>query len=702
LHEIEPLLVEWCIAMAQCGQALNRFDVIDLASDLIKGTSSEKKMIEYKRKRGFEVNEGETVLGVTWYQSFMKRHGDELKRGKCIPKDINRHTWCTLETFTDMYAKVYEAFVKAGIAEKLEEDIMYDKEGNITTDVSQIYGRPTKYKMNHPEYILFVDETGCNTNQKTDGNNGGELFVLPCHGVGESGRVGATTDIPFTVLCFTSATGEPVMAAVILKSTKNITDIPISWKMGIDVTSDIYDGSTSYELFETNYGEGKAMPGGPTCRYNGKNLPCFVGCSPNASITSEMLAAMLKEMDKKEIFDRSTGILPTLLLDGHQSRMQTPFLEYANNPDHRWVICLGVPYGTHIWQVADSSQMNGAFKMALTVAKRKLFEFVTTKLNRKGFIPTDIIPLVNAAWERSFGRATEARRAVLQRGWSPLNYVLLDHPKLIKPTVEINNDIDTSTSSVTTGTTEESTKETTTVSFEVNLKGPTTDKMLHRLISEQAKDLGRIKRYEEQLKQMEELKNKLDVLKGLTQITSGQLAAAGIYTLDEDLCDLMKTKDDNDKQKRSEIEIRKQQQQEKERQSFRVSYQKYVRNERLSAADLKVLLRRVRLPADPIIKATRLADLQQMWNERKSRLDDYLGVVEVADAIDDAVVDNNIFIDNTPALTETFSTDNGPARTLVPVVTQNLLQSNLGSATLILSNSENGSKFGEEQPSVGI
>jgi hypothetical protein len=57
--------------------------------------------------------------------------------------------------------------------------------------------------------------------------------------------------------------------------------------------------------------------------------------------------------------------------------------------------------------------MNGAFKMAMTVAKRKLFEFIMTKLNRKGFLPTDIIPLVNVAWERSFGCATEARCAVL-------------------------------------------------------------------------------------------------------------------------------------------------------------------------------------------------------------------------------------------------------------------------------------------------
>jgi hypothetical protein len=40
------------------------------------------------------------------------------------------------------------------------------------------------------------------------------------------------------------------MAAVILKSTKNITDIPISWKMEINVTANINNGTTSYELFE--------------------------------------------------------------------------------------------------------------------------------------------------------------------------------------------------------------------------------------------------------------------------------------------------------------------------------------------------------------------------------------------------------------------------------------------------------------------
>jgi hypothetical protein len=43
----------------------------------------------------------------------------------------------------------------------------------------------------------------------------------------------------------------------------------------------------------------------------------------------------------------------------------------------------------------------------------------------------DIIPLVNQAWAMTFGRAKFAKKAVGNWGWGPLNYVLLDSPKLI-------------------------------------------------------------------------------------------------------------------------------------------------------------------------------------------------------------------------------------------------------------------------------
>ena len=88
-------------------------------------------------------------------------------------------------------------------------------------------------------------------------------------------------------------------------------------------------------------------------------------CSESGSITADLLVSMLKVIDKTEVFDRTDGIAPFLLLDGHGSRVQLTFLEYINNPANPWSVCIGVPYGTLYWQVGDSSQQNGSFKMKL-------------------------------------------------------------------------------------------------------------------------------------------------------------------------------------------------------------------------------------------------------------------------------------------------------------------------------------------------
>jgi hypothetical protein len=100
-----------------------------------------------------------------------------------------------------------------------------------------------------------------------------------------------------------------------------------------------------------------------------------------------------------------------LLLDGHQSRMKLPFLEYINNPNHLCTVCLGVPYSTHIWQVGDAPQLNGYFKMALTKAKSKYLTY--RDLDNKKFVPSDIIPLINMAWEKCFARVKPAKHAIL-------------------------------------------------------------------------------------------------------------------------------------------------------------------------------------------------------------------------------------------------------------------------------------------------
>ena len=80
---------------------------------------------------------------------------------------------------------------------------------------------------------------------------------------------------------------------------------------------------------------------------------------------------MLKHIDSHKLFLTNEGIKPVLLLDGHHSRFELPFIKYCcDSPEHEWVVCIGVPCGTHIWQVHDSSQMNGLFKGELSKAKQ--------------------------------------------------------------------------------------------------------------------------------------------------------------------------------------------------------------------------------------------------------------------------------------------------------------------------------------------
>ena len=48
-------------------------------------------------------------------------------------------------------------------------------------------------------------------------------------------------------------------------------------------------------------------------------------------------------MDELELFPRTNIVKPLLLLDGHSSRLEIPFLHYINNPKDHWVVSFGTP-----------------------------------------------------------------------------------------------------------------------------------------------------------------------------------------------------------------------------------------------------------------------------------------------------------------------------------------------------------------------
>ena len=89
-------------------------------------------------------------------------------------------------------------------------------------------------------------------------------------------------------------------------------------------------------------------------------------------------------------------------------------------------MCIGGPYGTSFWQVGDSAEQNGSFKMAMVRLKVKLLQkkadchldFVVEK--------ADVVLLTRHVWKESFAIKETNKREV----GGALNYILLDHPKL--------------------------------------------------------------------------------------------------------------------------------------------------------------------------------------------------------------------------------------------------------------------------------
>jgi hypothetical protein len=190
------------------------------------------------------------------------------------------------------------------------------------------------------------------------------------------------------------------------------------------------DGDAS-DIRRNSKGLDKFYPCGPKCTHMGKEVDTFVTISEHGSIDNEILTLVMKHLDRSLQLDRLEAI-PFLLLDGHGSRFGLDFLRYINNRETRWTVCIGVPYGTHLWQMGDSSEQNGAFKQALIKQKQKII-YEKSKLHLPGKVEKqDIIGLVHHLWNASFAKVESNKKAIRNRGWNPLNYKLLDHPELTR------------------------------------------------------------------------------------------------------------------------------------------------------------------------------------------------------------------------------------------------------------------------------
>ena len=350
-----------------------------------KEVTLKKQIIAFKKCHIYDPDAPH--LGQAYWNGFMKRNGDKLvsKRGQKYATD--RANWSTYFNFKSMYINVYDAMVDAGVAVEFDDPVWMDSKGN-EVEERYAFGQSCTHKLIHPEVCVVADEVGGNTSQKGDGHEGGRKFL--CRKGTVPFQKVSHKDKHFTVMGFTLLTGKPVMCAVIISGNVMRGDI----ETGIDVFATQIGDRNDEDYFENNYGKDKMFPSGPTCEVNGITVPCFIRWSESGSITSQILKEAFETMDHFKLFPRRNGIKPFALLDAHGSRVERPFLEYINSSEHEWVVTIGTPYGTAYWQVGDSKEQNGSYKMALTRAKFDLMKEKGRYGMQQTIDPTDIIKLL--------------------------------------------------------------------------------------------------------------------------------------------------------------------------------------------------------------------------------------------------------------------------------------------------------------------
>ena len=537
-EEAEAALVVICVQMGKIRQPLTCTEGMQLMNDLIKGTPIQDTLKEFQMVRKLGKAEFEPgTAGQGWWCRFKKRHENEIVTLRGEKFACVRGDWTKLSNINQMYDVIYDEMVDARIARKRDVEVFTDRKGNIVQETER-FGLRQDIHIEHPDYLLFADESGVTTNQKKDGHIGGQKVI------GQRGITPqimcCTNDHKFTILPFTSASGEAVCCVVIFKCQSE--EVPQLWKTGVDITVENPARDENGEIdFQMNFDEGKYYPGGPKCHYKGKEIDCLTFASEGGGINGGILVEILKYFDGIDLFPCVPGgPIPMLVVDGHQSRLDPLFIKYINDPGHKWKICFGVPYATVLWQVGDASEQNGKFKIEWYLAKGHLMTFKFDLLLPRQLHATDIIPLLNKVFHKSYDDVASNLKAVADRGWYPANRKLLEHPDLTDDTAKsltvdaaetaIEDASENSTTDSTASSTPSQQNNSSTSFITLNIHSGLGATMLDRMINDRARNAGAKKAAEERKRRGG---TALQNLKEAKKLSTGILASNGVHSLSD-------------------------------------------------------------------------------------------------------------------------------------------------------------------------
>ena len=424
LHSIESRLIATILQLARIRQPVTPSQAISLTNAMIDGTRVQQQLIDFKKQTNSQQVQKlwGTVGGKFWY-NFKGRYCTILNSKRGQKFELDRSSWTTYQNFDQMYTEIAKEMIEAGVSEEFPEPVWMDRAGNIVKE-KRSYGCMVTHNVTRPECCLALDEVSGNTSQKGDGHIGGELLVC---GKDETPQQAISIKSKhYTLMGITAFNGEIVMCVIIFSGIKPNA----LYETGFDPHAEMIGDWLDDDFLEKNTGDGKMFPCGPTCYFQGKEIPSFCAWSENGSVTSQILADILKRLDYYKVCDRKDGVKPFLLLDGHGSHFELPFLDYIVDPAREWVVCIGVPYGTALWQIADSSEQNGALNIATAKAKRKIVQNNQTHTVPPYIYPHNIIRIINSGWADSFANKRTNQNAISERGWYLYNRNLMMNPGL--------------------------------------------------------------------------------------------------------------------------------------------------------------------------------------------------------------------------------------------------------------------------------
>ena len=111
-------------------------------------------------------------VGRGYWRGFRRRNNHLLVSKRGQKYELDRSMWSTYANFVQMLDQVGEELVDAGVARKLETAVWMDKCG-VECAEKDAYGCKVTIDITEPDWVLVMDEVGGNTNQKGDGNVGG-------------------------------------------------------------------------------------------------------------------------------------------------------------------------------------------------------------------------------------------------------------------------------------------------------------------------------------------------------------------------------------------------------------------------------------------------------------------------------------------------------------------------------------------------